>query len=539
MSKKLTYEELEERVKELENEAESHQLAKESLRESEERYRSLVENINFGVTMIDSDYNIVMTNIGQGLLFRKSVSESIGKKCFKEFEKREVVCPHCPGTRTMNTGQPAEVEIEDVGDDGTRFNVRIQAFPVFQQDSVASGFIEVVEDITEKKKMESQLLRAQKMEAIGILAGGIAHDFNNILWIINGNIEIALANIPGGNPVHYNLKQVDDACKRATDLVEQIVSFSSPKEHVREPLKLSSIIKESLKLLRSTIPTTIEIREIISAESDFILADLTQINQLLLNIYTNAAHAMQEIGGVLEVSLIDIVIDEKEAVLNDNLTPGKYVTLSVRDTGHGIKPENIERIFYPYFTTKGGGEGTGVGLSLSLGIVKNHGGTITVESNPGHGAVFHVFFPVFDRHKTEDDPETEAFETLPTGNERILFIDDEKAVLDMVKQILKRLDYKVSVCQSPIEALNSFKAQPEKYDLIITDQTMPHMTGVNLAKEIMSIRPNIPIILCTGYSELVSEEKVKSFGIKAYLMKPIVWSEFAKTIRKVLDENKC
>jgi len=537
MADKPTYEELEQRIKQLEKAESKRKKAEKALRESEERYRSLVENINLGVTMIDSDHNIVMMNATQGLFFRKSVSEFIGKKCFKEFEKREVVCSHCPGTRAMSTGQPAEGESEGVRDDGTRLNVRLQAFPVFQRDGVVSGFIEVVEDITEKKKMESQFLRAQKTEAIGILAGGIAHDFNNILWIINGNIEIASANIPRGNPVRYNLKQVEDACKRATDLVEQILSFSSPKEQVREPLKLSSIIKESLKLLRSTIPTTIEIREIISAESDFILADLTQINQLLLNLYTNSAHAMQEIGGVLEVSLIDIIIDEKEAVLYDNLTPGKYVTLSVRDTGHGIKPENIERIFYPYFTTKKGGEGTGMGLSVSLGIVKKHGGTITVESKPGHGAVFHVFLPVFDKHKAEDDPETEAFETLPTGNERILFIDDEKAVLDMVKQILKSLDYEIIVCQSPIEALNSFKAQPEKYDLIITDQSMPHMTGANLAKEIMSIRPNIPIILCTGYSEIISEEKAKAIGIKAYLMKPIVKSEFAKTIRDVLDQS--
>ena len=509
--------------------------AEEALLKSEERYRSLVENINLGVTMIDSDHNIVMTNATQGLLFGKSVSEFVGKKCFREFEKREMVCPHCPGTQAMNTGQPAEVETEGFRDDGTHFKARIQAFPVFRQDSAASGFIEVVEDITEKKKLEAQLQQAQKMESIGTLAGGIAHDFNNILWIINGNTELMLDDIPKENPARYHLGKVEDACRRATDLVGQILSFSRPKTKKMQPLKFSSIIKESLKLLRSSLPTTIEIRKNISTASDIILADLTQTNQVLMNLYTNAFQAMRESGGVLEVSLVNMEIDEKEAFLHPTIRPGKHVVLSVRDTGHGIKPENIDRIFDPYFTTKQKGGGTGLGLSVAYGIIVNHGGTVTVESTPGHGAVFHVFLPVADEHEIE--PQSKPFEMLPSGSERILFVDDEQGVVDMAEKMLKRLGYEVATSRNPMEALNSFKAQPEKYDLVFTDQSMPYMTGENLAKEILSIRPDVPIILCTGFSELVSEEKAKAHGIKAYLMKPIVKGVLAETIRKVLDEK--
>ena len=386
----------------------------------------------------------------------------------------------------------------------------------------------------DKKQLEAQLLHAHKMEAIGTLAGGIAHDFNNILWIINGNVELAVAEIPKENPARYNLESIEEACGRATDLVSQILSFSPQAEQKRHPLKISSMVEESLRLLRSSIPTTIEIRKIISAKSDVILADLTQINQILMNLYTNATHAMREKGGVLEVSLVNIGIEDKEAVLHHDLTAGEYVLLSVRDTGHGIKNEDTHRIFDPYFTTKGIGEGTGMGLAAAYGIIRSYGGTISVESQPGKGTVFHVFLPVFEKRENELD--TETFKTLPKGNERILFVDDEKAVLDMVKRMLTRLGYDVEVFQNPVNAIKSLRAQPEKYDLIITDQSMPYMTGENLALELMNIRPDVPIILCTGYSELVSEEKVKSMGIKAFLMKPIVKRVFAETIRKVLDE---
>ncbi len=420
-------------------------------------------------------------------------------------------------------------------------DVEMRSTPLIIDDSQPIYFA-IIQDITnrvrieeEKKRFESQIRQAQKMEAIGTLTGGIAHDFNNILWIISGNTELALAETQGGSPARYNLKQVEAACRRATNLVKQISSFSSQTEQVQQPLKISSIVKESLKLLRSTIPMNIEIHQNISTQSYPILADLTQINQLLLNLYTNAAYAMRENGGVLEVSLLEIELDEEESALHQGLSPGKYAILSVRDTGHGIKPENVERIFDPYFTTKKFGEGTGMGLSVVYRVVKTHGGTITVNSEPGKGTTFNIFLPRIDENEIEH--ETETFDALPKGNEKILFVDDEDAVLDMGKQILRRLGYQVLTCNSPIEALKSFKAHPENYDLVITDQGMPHMTGENLAKELMSIRRDIPIILCTGFSDLVSKEKAKLSGIKAFLTKPIVKGDFAGIIREILDQK--
>lgn len=424
---------------------------------------------------------------------------------------------------------------------GEMRDVEIRLTVIKMKEGEVLNFI-TSQDITDrlraekdKKKLEAQLLQAHKIEAIGTLAGGIAHDFNNILWIINGNVELAIAEISKDSPVRCNLENIEEACCRATDLVSQILSFSPQSAQKRHPLKISSLVEESLRLLRSSIPTTIEIRKIVSTKSDFILADLTLINQVLMNLYTNAAHAMREKGGVLEVSLVNMIIEDKEAVLHHDLTAGEYVLLSVRDTGNGIKTEDIHRIFDPYFTTKGVGEGTGMGLAAAYGTIRSYGGTISAVSQPGKGTVFHVFLPVFE--KREDKLGTETFETLPGGSERILYVDDEEAVLDMVKKMLPRLGYEVEVFQSPVNAIKSFEAQPEKYDLIITDQSMPYMTGKNLAIELMNIRPDVPIILCTGYSELLSEEKVTSIGIKAFLMKPIVKGVFAETIRKVLDEN--
>jgi len=389
----------------------------------------------------------------------------------------------------------------------------------------------------DKKRYESQLLQSQKIEAVGTLAGGIAHDFNNILWIITGNLELVKTEIDENNDrAHYHIQRVEEASRRAKDLVTQILNFSRQSSQEKRPLKISTIVKESLKLLRSSLPTTIEIKQNIAEEDMTIMADLTQVSQVLVNLCTNAAHAMRETGGTLDISLSQISLDEDETVRHQNLAPGQYALLSVMDTGQGIAEDVVERIFDPFFTTKQVDEGTGMGLSVVHGIVKNHGGAITVFSKPGKGAVFHVLLPLI----TPDTKQAERnySQVIPTGNERILLVDDDEILLETQERILLRLGYAVVACQSSVSALEEFRKQPHKFDLVITDQTMPQMTGLALARECLTVRPDMPIILCTGYSESVSEEMARAAGISAFLMKPVVLAKLARTVRDVLDEVK-
>lgn len=387
----------------------------------------------------------------------------------------------------------------------------------------------------ERKQLEAQLRQAHKMESIGTLAGGIAHEFNNIIGIIIGNTEIALYENMKGYSSQHNLEEVLNACLRAEEVVKQILTFSRQSEQEKGPLQVSLVLQEALHLLHATLPTTIEIRKKIYSQFGTILADPTQIQQVLMNLCTNAAHAMCEDSGVLEVRLVNLYIDADVAAQYPDLNPGPYVRLTVSDTGHGMEPEIIERIFDPYFTTKKPDEGTGMGLAVVHGIVKSHGGTITVESKVGEGTTFHIYFPRIERELTS---KTEAPEHFLMGNERVLFVDDEQAIVDMGKQMLEALGYKVVAKTSSTEALDAFRAHPDKFDIVITDQTMPHITGEMLAKKLMRIRHDIPIILCTGYSEAITEEKAKAMGIREFVMKPIVTRDIAETIRNVLDEKR-
>ena len=370
------------------------------------------------------------------------------------------------------------------------------------------------------------------MESIGSLAGGIAHDFNNILSPIMIHSEMAMMELPPDNPVQHNLKEIFKAGGRARDMVKQILAFGRQKQQERIAVKLGSILNEVLKLVRSTIPRTIDIRHNIKAKTDTVLVEPTQIHQVMLNLCTNASHAMREKGGVLEIELDELDLNSEAIIQFDGLSPGYYLRVTVRDTGQGIDPEVIGRIFDPYFTTKGPGEGTGMGLSVAHGIVKSHGGDITVESAPGKGTTFRVLFPKYEGEIIGDP---ESIVQHAKGTERILFVDDEKAVVDAIKPMLENLGYNVIARTSSIEALEAFRNDPDAFELVITDQTMPNMTGKDLAKELMSIRPDIPIILCTGFSEQIDEKKAMLQGIRSFVMKPIVMGEIATTIREVLD----
>jgi PAS domain S-box-containing protein len=386
----------------------------------------------------------------------------------------------------------------------------------------------------ERKRIEAELRQAQKMEAIGTLAGGIAHDFNNILGAIWGYAELAAMDTPDDLPVKNNLQQVLKACRRARDLVQQILTFSRQTEQEERPIKLGPIIEESLKLLRASIPATIEVRQTIDKDSGTVVIDPSQAHQVLMNLCTNAAHAMRETGGILEVGLTNMDIDAEQAAQGRDFEPGPYVRLTVSDTGHGIETHLMSRIFDPYFTTKEKGVGTGLGLSVVHGIVKGHGGTVSVSSTPGKRTTFHVYLPRLEARAAR---EARPAETLPTGNERILLVDDEETLVQIGRQMLERLGYRVVAQTSPIEASEVFHANPDGFDLVITDQTMPNMTGDRLAKQLMAVKPEIPIILCSGFSEMTNEKKAKAMGIRAYVMKPLVMSDLAQTIRKVLEAD--
>jgi PAS domain S-box-containing protein len=395
-------------------------------------------------------------------------------------------------------------------------------------------------DITERKraeedkeKLEAQLRQAQKLEAIGTLAGGIAHDFNNILGIIIGNTELAAFDLPEHSREKQNIEQALKACARAKGLVQQILVFSRMEGRLeRQPVDLGSAIRETLKFLRASLPTTIEIRQNIPEKDLVALADMTQIRQLLTNLCTNAAHAMEETGGILDVSLTEVDVDPDSMPPHSNLKPGRYARLRVGDTGQGMGSWTLERIFDPYFTTKEVGKGSGLGLSVVQGIVTRHEGAITVHSEPGKGSTFDVYLPGIDSEATT---EVDVDKLLPSGNERILFVDDEEALADIGQTGLQLLGYEVVTKTSSAEALELFRAQPKRFDLVITDYTMPKMTGADLAVEMMKIRPDIPIILCTGFNERITEEKAREMGIRAFLMKPVTMRDIAGPIRRVLD----
>ena len=390
----------------------------------------------------------------------------------------------------------------------------------------------------EKEKLIEQLTQAQKMEAIGTLAGGIAHDFNNILGVIMGYTDLTLDNLSDTKKVIKNLQHVMKASERAKEMVQQILAFSRKDEQTMISVNIGKIIKETASFLRSTIPTTIEIKINIDKNTGLIFGNITQINQVLMNLCTNAAFAMKEKGGVLEISLKEVVLDKESSILS-GLLPGVYQQLTVSDTGTGMNKEILERIFEPYFTTKAVDEGTGMGLAVIYGIIKSHRGDIKVYSEPGKGTVFNVYFPVPDSDNTQKSASTDTVQPEVMGNnENILFVDDEVSLVELSTQMITNLGYQVDNRTSSIEALEAFKAGPDKYDLIITDMTMPNMTGVKLAEKIHKIKPDIPVILCTGFSNGISKSNYKAQGISALIMKPVVKRELAEAIRDVLDRKE-
>jgi signal transduction histidine kinase/CheY-like chemotaxis protein len=386
-----------------------------------------------------------------------------------------------------------------------------------------------------KKELETQLRQAQKMEAIGTLAGGIAHDFNNVLYPIIGFAEMTMDLVPEKSVAQKNLVEIITAADRAKDLIQQILTFSRQQEHKPQPMKIQSIIKEALKLMRSSMPATISLVQNIDEQCGPIMADPSQVHQIIMNLCTNAYYAMRKQGGILEVALSEIDIQPGSSNKAFPLNQGLYLCLTVRDTGDGIDPLILDRIFDPYFTTKPPGEGTGMGLALVHGIVKSYGGEISVSSQPGKGTVFHICVPrIMEPEKQIDILKQKC---IPGQGETILFVDDEKQIIDMVKQMLESLNYKVVVQMDSIEALHEFQRKPEQFDLVITDQTMPRMTGFELSRKMLAMRKDLPIILCTGFSDLVNEEQAHAIGIRKFILKPIMKSQLSGLVHEILNKT--
>jgi len=434
---------------------------------------------------------------------------------------------------TIHSGNVWRGRIVNKTKNGRLYQEEATITPIRDSAGNIINFVGVKRDVTRESMLEKQLQQAQKMEAIGTLAGGIAHDFNNILAAISGYSELARLDMKNNPRATNNLDKVLKASYRAKELVSQILTFSRRADYENKPVHISSIVKEALKLMRASLPTTIEIQQNIDQDIGNVLADPTQIHQVLMNICTNAGHAMRDMGGILQVTLNRPKGDPEFTLQFPGQDPESHLRLKISDTGHGMPPEVLERIFDPYFTTKEKGEGTGLGLAVVHGIVKNHNGHIAVSSKVGKGSTFCVYLPRIARRAKRWQKDTA--QTIPRGNEHILLVDDEKDIVQMEQQMLERLGYLITIRTDSEKALQDFQSQPNKFDLVITDMTMPKMTGDLLAQEIRKIDPAVPIILCTGFSTKISAETARSIGISEYMLKPLALDKLAKTVRDLLD----
>ncbi|MGV8073168.1 MAG: PAS domain S-box protein [Syntrophobacteraceae bacterium] len=511
--------------------------AENALLESERRFRETLETIDLVAVMVDLEGKITFCNNFFLQLTGYEQYELLGANWFDLFvyEKTREIRRSAYLSQILRGDIPTHYEREILTRLGRRRLIVWTSTILRDPGGKIVGSAGFGRDVTEHRKIEAQLRLAQKMEALGTLTGGIAHDFNRLLDEAMGHTELALMDSPKGSPQRARFHDVLRTGSRVRDLVKQILAFSRQSEQERQPVEISLVVKEALKLLWASLPPTISLSYEIATEG-LLMADPTQVHQVLMNLCTNAFRAMQKDGGTLTLSLTDADLDDEAVSSEPDIKPGSYVRLSVADTGCGIDPSIITRIFDPFFTTNRLGEGTGMGLSFVHGIVKSHGGFIRVESKPGEGAVFNVFFPRLEAAIT---PEERVGEIILGGSEHILFVDDEPVLANLGKAALERLGYRVVCTTSSMDALEAFRNRPSEmpFDLVITDLTMPLMTGLQLTHELLNLHPELPIILCSGFSEAITPEKAEHLGIRAVVMKPLVVKQLAEAVRKVLDRK--
>jgi len=509
----------------------------EELRESEKRFQDLSENSSDWIWEFDENEIFTYSSSSVTNMLGYTPDEIVGTSAFTPMSSVKTERVLSEFYKFKKKRKPFSAIINSNNHkDGTKRILESSGVPIIDKGGAYLGYRGIDRDITDRMSLESKLRQAQKMEAIGTLAGGIAHDFNNILGVIMGYADLTMDKSEDSKVVLNNLKHIMSASVRAKDMVNQILAFSRKDDSTMSPINIVELIKEVITFLRSSIPTTIEIKSNVETNLELTYGNTTQINQILMNLCTNAAHAMSEKGGVLGISLNSVVLEKDESLIID-IEPGKYQQLTVSDTGFGMTKDIIGRIFEPYFTTKQVDEGTGMGLAVIYGILKSHGGSIKVESEPGKGSTFYVYVPVLESDKPEALQE-DQHSLLFGNNENILFVDDEKALVEIGAKMLRNLKYRVESRTNSLDALEVFKMNPDKFDLIVTDMTMPSMTGVQLAGEIRKTKPDIPIIICTGFSNSINRDNYKTQGINALVMKPMVIRELAETIRGVLDKKQ-
>jgi PAS domain S-box-containing protein len=506
-----------------------------AIQQAERKYRSIFENALEGIYQSTPEGRIISANPAFAAILGYDSPDQliqqvtdIGEQHYVDEQQRQSFIRQLERAKVIE-----EFEVQLHRKDGQIIWTSINARPIFGHGGRLLHFEGLVQDITRKKTTEMQLRQAQKMEAIGTLAGGIAHDFNNILGVIIGCSELALNNLTEGHSSKADIEKVLDAGLNAKALVRQILTFSRQGESEYLPLILQPFLKEVTKFLRATLPSTVDIRLCIETSNAVVLADPIQIQQILMNLCTNSAQAMSARGGELQISLKDIDVGPEEISQHEGLKVGKYVKLSVRDTGCGISKEALHRIFDPFFTTKNVGEGTGLGLSVVHGIVQKHGGVVVVDSVRNERTIFDVFLPKLEHPDIQISQE--QISDLPKGAEHILLVDDEEILADILQRILNGLGYTVDTYTSSIKALEMFSKNPDNYDLVISDHMMPDITGVRLAKKVRQFRPHLPIILCTGLKDENIEEEAKMADVSRMLVKPIRRDELALIIREVLD----
>jgi len=517
----------------LEIEIKERKQTEKLLHSSKEQWEKTFNAMNDAVTIQDSDMRILQANKATLEFFQLKEEDVIGKYCYELFQKQDFPCQECPQNEAARKLQTyaSTMHYPKLGK-----SALVTFSPAMDENGELEHFVHTAKDITQQKKLENELIQAHKMEAIGTLAGGIAHDFNNILAAILGYSEMVKDDLPVGSHTRNDINQVISAADRAKELVRQILTFSRKGVETSEPLQLELIIKDTLKLVRASLPTTVEIQESITPDCGSILANSTNIHQVLVNLCTNAFHAMKEEQGIITVKLAPLELTRREVMHETGVSEGSFVELTVRDNGCGMDKNTISRIFEPYFTTKEVGKGTGMGLALIHGIVQSCGGFIKIKSDLGRGTAFHVYFPaITEKSVAVQGGQAKSF---PGGDERIMAVDDEKIIASMYQGTLSRLGYTVTTYNSSEEALEVFRSSPDSFDLIITDQTMPNLSGTELTRKILQIRKKIPVILCTGYSTMVSEEKATEVGVDRFVMKPVSRSDLATVVREVLDNRK-